>query len=145
MADTWTPVFDLSTPEKVAVFTKTTETAIADIIAGVQRRARSRHMSPRLPAVLAQWFAQPCYHAARRTAHFRVEDSCIGCDLCARKCPVQAIRMENGRPVWVQAQCVLCLGACTAARASPSSTGSTQSSTDSTRIRTCTCKRMAGR
>ena len=82
MADTWTPVFDLSTPEKVAVFTKTTETAIADIIAGVQRRARSRHMSPRLPAVLAQWFAQPCYHAARRTAHFRVEDSCIGCGLC---------------------------------------------------------------
>lgn len=110
MADAWTPVFDLSTPEKVAVFTKTTETAIADIIAGVQRRARSRHMSPRLPAVLAQWFAQPCYHAARRTAHFRVEDSCIGCGLCARKCPVQAIRMENGRPVWVQVQCVLCLG-----------------------------------
>lgn len=110
MADTWTPVFDLPTPEKVAVFTKTTETAIADIIAGVQRRARSRHMSPHLPAVLTQWFAQPCYHAARRTAHFRVEDSCIGCDLCARKCPVQAIRMENGRPVWVQAQCVLCLG-----------------------------------
>ena len=66
MADTWTPVFDLPTPEKVAVCTKTTETAIADIIAGVQRRAR--------------------------------------------KCPVQAIRMENGRPVWVQAQCVLCLG-----------------------------------
>lgn len=40
--------------------------------------------------------------AARMTAHFRAEDSCIGCGLCARKCPVQAIRMENGRPVWVQ-------------------------------------------
>ena len=43
-----------------------------------------------------------CKYAARRTAHFRVEDSCIGCGLCARKCPVQAIRMENGRPVWAQ-------------------------------------------
>lgn len=40
--------------------------------------------------------------AARRTAHFRVEDSCIGCGLYARKSPVQAIRMENSRPVWVQ-------------------------------------------
>lgn len=49
-------------------------------------------------------------YAARRTAHFRVEDSCIGCGLCARKCPVQAIRMENGRPVWVQDRCALCLG-----------------------------------
>ncbi len=110
MADTWTPIFDLSTPEKVAAFTKTTEAKIDSIIAHVQRREQNLHMTPRVPAALVRCFAQPAYTAARRTAHFRVEDSCIGCGLCARKCPVQAIGMENGRPVWVKARCALCLG-----------------------------------
>lgn len=32
MADTWTPIFDLSTPEKAAVFTKTTEAQIDSVI-----------------------------------------------------------------------------------------------------------------
>ena len=39
-----------------------------------------------------------------------MEDGCVGCGLCARKCPVQAIEMRNGRPVWVRDKCVMCLG-----------------------------------
>ena len=111
MADTWTPVFDLSTPKKAAVFTKTTEAQIYRVIRRISERRTNRHMSPRVPAFLVETISQPIYDkSARRTAHFHVEDSCIGCGLCVKKCPVQAIEMQASKHVWVKDKCVMCLG-----------------------------------
>ena len=110
MPDTWTPIFDLSTPEKVAKYTRNTEAEIDRALRGVRARRVSRRMFPRTPAIFTLLIAGPIYERVRRTAHFRVEDGCVGCGLCARKCPVQAIEMRNGRPVWVRDKCVMCLG-----------------------------------
>ena len=111
MPDTWTPVFDLSAPEKVARFTKTTEKDVASMLCCVRERHTNRHMTPRVPFPLAKLFVQPVYERrARRTVHFRVESRCVGCGLCAKQCPARAIEMQNGRPVWVREKCELCLG-----------------------------------
>ena len=111
MPDTWTPIFDLSTPEKVAAFSKTTEAEIDAAIRKIGEGHTNRHMTPHVPAFLAEWIAQPIYNNDKcRTVHFRVEESCIGCGLCAKKCPVQAIEMQGKRPVWVKENCALCLG-----------------------------------
>lgn len=40
---------------------------------------------------------------------FWVDDSCTECEVCVRVCPVQNIRMNEGRPEWLH-QCELCLG-----------------------------------
>lgn len=75
------------------------------------RRRTNRHMRPRTPVLLTKLFAGPVYdRRARRTANLHVEESCIGCGLCARNCPVQAIAMQEKRPVWVREKCVMCLG-----------------------------------
>ena len=42
------------------------------------------------------------------TGRFRVNDTCIHCGKCARNCPDQAIRMENGKPVWIKSHCTKC-------------------------------------
>ena len=111
MADTWTPIFDLSTPEKVAKYTKNTEAEISGVIRGIKERNMNRCMSPHTPAFITEWIAEPIYNSkVRRTSNFHVEDSCIGCGLCARKCPVGAIEMQDKRPVWVKDKCVMCLG-----------------------------------
>ena len=111
MADTWTPIFDLSTPEKVAKYMKSTEAEIDCVIHAVSERRTNRHMSPRTPAFITKWIAEPIYNnKVRRTSHFHVEDTCIGCGLCAKKCPVQAIEMRDNKPVWVKEKCVMCLG-----------------------------------
>lgn len=100
MADTWTPIFDLSTPEKVAKYTKNTEDEISSVIRSVKDRSTNRYMLPRTPAFITEWIAEPIYNnKLRRTMNFHVEDTCIGCGLCAKKCPVQAIEMQDKRPV----------------------------------------------
>lgn len=111
MVDTWTPIFDLSTPEKVRKYTGTTEADIDRIICSVRERRRNRYMTPHTPAIFTERIAQPFYdRRVRLTSHFHVEESCIGCGLCARKCPVQAIEIREKRPIWVKEKCVMCLG-----------------------------------
>ena len=45
---------------------------------------------------------------------FHTTGRCIGCGKCARICPVNNIRMENKRPVWIKncAHCMACIGNC---------------------------------
>ena len=38
------------------------------------------------------------------------ESRCVDCGLCAKKCPVQAIVMKDGYPVWIENECEMCLG-----------------------------------
>lgn len=67
MPDTWTPVFDLSTLEKVARFTRTTEKDIDGLLRRVRERQTNRHMTPRVSFPLAALFVQPIYE--QRAAH----------------------------------------------------------------------------
>lgn len=48
---------------------------------------------------------------ARRTKPFRVTaDKCTSCGLCERICPVKAITLKAGKPVWTKPNCTICLG-----------------------------------
>ncbi len=108
MPDTWTPIFDLSDEEKVARINADAEKEIDSLISAVAEHRCGDFMRKRTPAFLTG-FMYGRYESMRLTEHLHVEDSCIGCGLCAKRCPASVIGMRDKKPVWTEDRCVMCL------------------------------------
>lgn len=108
MTDTWTPWFDLSDKEKVESRLAQSEKELAKVTDDIRNKVTGNHMRLSCPNAVT-FFTDKYYNSMRQTRHFRVKDSCIGCGLCAKRCPVQAISMKNNKPVWVKDKCTACL------------------------------------
>ena len=109
MPDNWTPAFDLSDPDKVAETNRKADEEVSEVIGRIERRDHGNFMRRAMPYFTSR-VSLPEYEKMRKTSHFTVDDTCIGCGLCARKCPDRAIEMRDGRPVWVKERCIMCLG-----------------------------------
>lgn len=109
MPDTWTPIFDLSNTAKVEQRNKRAEEQISIVIDKIAKRQKGNYMQRSMPYVFGK-LSDKTYQNMRKTSHFHVEYSCIGCGLCEKKCPVNAIKMKDGNPHWEIERCVMCLG-----------------------------------
>lgn len=107
MPDTWTPVYDLTDKEKVNKTNKKADKTAERIAEKIQIKKRGNYDYRRLP--FGDYFYKD-YENLRRTSSLSVDSCCIGCGLCAAKCPENAIEMQNGAPVWVKEKCAMCLG-----------------------------------
>ena len=109
MPDTWTPIFDLSDKSKVRRINETAEQQIYRIIRAIQNHACGDFMERKTPLLLTKTFNGVVYDSMRKTRHFKVENTCVCCGLCALNCPVSAIEIREKKPVWVKDECVMCL------------------------------------
>ncbi|MBR4858229.1 MAG: EFR1 family ferrodoxin [Clostridia bacterium] len=107
MPDTWTPVYDVSDKDKIEKINKKADKTITAVIRKIKNSKNGNCDFYRLP--FCQGFYKD-YENMRRTETLSVNDNCIGCGKCAELCPVDAIEMRNGKPVWVKEKCAMCLG-----------------------------------
>ena len=75
----------------------------------LSEHVHGRHLQFNMPGFTGSIGKAIYDNSMRLTGKFTVEGTCIGCGLCAKKCPVDAIEMRDGRPVWVQDRCAMCL------------------------------------
>lgn len=110
MVDTWTPIFNLTNKAKLERVMLRAEKGIDFVCNKINDRQQGDFDRYKFPHVLASLY-YITYRYQRKTSHLHVKsDRCISCGLCARKCPVDAIAMENGLPVWTKPRCTMCLG-----------------------------------
>lgn len=108
MVDNYTLVFDVKNKEKNAKKNEKAEETIDDMLFLVDNKMSGYYNHCR-----GLWPASPIAHAmykaSRKTAFFKVSDDCIGCGKCAKDCPMKAISVEYGKPVWRKKNCTMCL------------------------------------
>lgn len=107
MPDTWTPVYDVSNNEKIEKINLKADRRIDKIICKINKSTNGNHDLRRLPLCEN---AYKGYENMRKTSSLSVDGKCTGCGLCERLCPVDAIKIQNSKPVWVKEKCAMCLG-----------------------------------
>jgi NAD-dependent dihydropyrimidine dehydrogenase PreA subunit/flavodoxin len=103
--------YDVDSPaleqRKIALATEKVGTIAQAILA--QERVYDVHEGS--GAAIKTALVRPMFNRfARTTKPFFADENCNDCGLCARICPIHAIKMEGGKPRWVKLQCTKCTG-----------------------------------
>lgn len=108
MPDTWTPVFDLSDPTKVAKIMAEEPAQLAKIADRIKKERKNKRAKRQVPMKVVQLY-HPNYEKFRKTKYLWTTDRCTGCGKCADNCPTGTIEMKNGRPFLPKSKCSMCL------------------------------------
>lgn len=107
--DNYIPLFSVKDVKKIEAALKGEEKILDEVIRQIEAGETPARMKDSVaPALAAGVYLT--YKRKRATKHFFVSGECVSCHSCENLCPVKAIRIENGKPVWVKDKCALCFG-----------------------------------
>lgn len=109
--DSYLPMFSIPGESEMEDTLAKANTQLEQVCAAVKKREKNQtYSSHGFGAALCTAIMHSAYQNGRKTAKFTVGDSCTGCGLCEKVCPIGAIELVDGKPLWMKNTCVLCLG-----------------------------------
>ena len=99
---------DAMDPEEEDQRIRDAEPVICDIREAVIRR-ETTPMTFGPGSRLCAWTMYPLCEMYMPVRKFYTDDRCIGCGVCASRCPEKCIEMIDGRPVWTKKRCIRCM------------------------------------
>lgn len=87
---------------------KNAKIKISYICENIKNRKKEIQYDNGIVSMLKSYVIAPIILSKLDDKKFYVEDSCIGCKLCERDCPVQNIEVVNGSPIWKN-NCIHCM------------------------------------
>ena len=111
MVDNYIPAFTIPGGEEARQILDRADEVLDESCRAIRARGAGDYNRCQGPVPALQTAAMyPTYAHGRSTKPFVVTDHCIGCGLCQEICPCGAILISGGKPAWVKAKCVQCLG-----------------------------------
>ena len=108
--DNWSPMFNLKNQMRNRMAEQNGKVETKKIVKAIINKESGHYLPDQMTKFQADR-AKNTYDGIRKTKYFSVsKDKCIGCGLCERQCPTEAIKMQDGHPVWIKDTCTLCLG-----------------------------------
>ncbi len=102
-------LYDVPLPETQLLRLREADKQIEETIQSIKYNYRVPYKSGIITGIIAR-LLNKVYKLTNKTQKFTVDtEKCIKCGLCQFHCPVSAIRMEGGKPVWVKERCTHCL------------------------------------
>lgn len=115
MPNTYVPMFSLDDPVLARQKIAHARTQIALIAEAVNHKECLWNVCEGSWAWVKTYIVNPLFrHFYIGICAFHTDDSCISCGLCEQNCPVSAVHLLNGRPVWNHTciHCMACLHGC---------------------------------
>lgn len=115
MSNTYVPMFCLDAPELARQKVENARERLSRMAEAVKHRERVWDVCEGSWAWCKTYAIYPLFKRfCIGTRAFRVNEGCISCGRCEQHCPVSAIHLTDGRPVWSDAciHCMACLHGC---------------------------------
>ena len=110
MPDNYVLLSEVANKEKQKSIIKKADESIIKINDSIIKEEKGETIDKGVIPNLITTIAYPLYRKGRKTKKFKVEENCVSCNLCEKICPVEAIKLVEGKPVWIKEDCVHCLG-----------------------------------